>query len=106
MLRSLLTRPAAKGRRRKKRKKKKATCTYRRFGPTYLPFLRFFEIFWSDFRNILMVFLGSSCRKNGQKRDKNKSMGKDERKKKCFFLNFFGQKFLTWISPKKFLWCF
>ena len=28
-------------------------------------------------------------------------MGKDGRKK-VFFLNFFGQKLLTWISPKKF----
>jgi hypothetical protein len=44
--------------------------------------------------------------RNGQKRDKIKSTGKYERKKVFFSLNFFGQKFLTWIFSKTFLWCF
>jgi hypothetical protein len=43
--------------------------------------------------------------RNDQKCDKKKSMGKDERKK-VFFINFFGQKFLTLISPKKFFMVF
>jgi hypothetical protein len=42
--------------------------------------------------------------RNGQKRDK-KSMGKYDRKK-VFFLNFFGQNFLTWTSPQFFLMVF
>jgi hypothetical protein len=39
--------------------------------------------------------------RNGQKRDKKKSMGKDDRKKVFFSLNLFGQKFLTWTFPKR-----
>jgi hypothetical protein len=39
--------------------------------------------------------------RNSQKRDKKKSMGKDD-----IPLNFFGQKFLTWTSPEKFLMAF
>jgi hypothetical protein len=39
--------------------------------------------------------------RNGQKRDKKKSMGKDERGL-VKNLNFFGQKLLAWTSPKKF----
>jgi hypothetical protein len=34
--------------------------------PTYLPFLRFFEISRSDLENIFMVFLGSSCRETAK----------------------------------------
>jgi hypothetical protein len=73
--------------------------------PTYLLFLRFFAIFRSDFRKYFYGVFGLLMQRNGQKRDKTKSMGKDDRKK-VFFLNFFGQKFLTWTFPKKFLWCF
>jgi hypothetical protein len=51
------------------------------------------------------VFLGSSCRETAKNAIKNKLMGKDD-KKKVFFLNFFGQKFLTWAFPKKFLMVF
>jgi hypothetical protein len=68
---------------------------------TYLPFLRFFEIFSSDFRKYFYGVLGLLMQRNGQKRDKKKSMGKYERKNV-----FFGQKFLTWTSPKKFLMVF
>jgi hypothetical protein len=75
-----------KGRRRKNNKKTDV--------PTYLPFLRFFEIFRSGLESICMVFMGSLCRETAKKRDKKKSMGKDESKKGGFFLNFFGQKFL------------
>jgi hypothetical protein len=58
-------------------------------GRTYLPtfFLRFFEIFRSDFRKYFVVFLGSSCRETAKNAIK-KSMGKDDREKKT--LNFFG----------------
>jgi hypothetical protein len=34
--------------------------------------------------NIFVVFLGSSCRETAKKRDKKKSMGKDDRKKVGF----------------------
>jgi hypothetical protein len=57
-----------------KRKKKKAT-----YLPTYL-FLRFFEIFRSDFRKYFYGILGLLVQRNAQKRDKTKSMGKDDRK--------------------------
>jgi hypothetical protein len=61
--------------------------------PTYLLFLRFFEIFRSDFFEIFMVFLGSSCRETAKKRDKKNSMGKDERKKVFFFSTFSAKSF-------------
>jgi hypothetical protein len=41
-------------------------------GPTPYLFLRFFEIFWSDFRNYFVVFLGSSCRETAKKAIKNR----------------------------------
>jgi hypothetical protein len=74
--------------------------------PTY-PFLRFFEIFWSE-------FLGSKyfCGVFGllmQRNDKNaiKKIEGKRRQENCFFsLSFFGKKLLTWISPKFFVWCF
>jgi hypothetical protein len=71
------------------RKKKKSDV------PTYLPFLRFFEIFRSDFRKYFYGVFGLLMQRNGQKRDKKNSMGKDERKKVFFFSTFSGQKFLT-----------
>jgi hypothetical protein len=76
----------------KKKKKKRRT-----YLPTF--FLRFFEIFRSDLRKNFYGVFGLLMQRNGQKRDKKDPMGKDERKKKI--LNFFGQKFLTRISPKK-----
>jgi hypothetical protein len=60
--------------------------------PTYLPFLRFFEIFRSDLRKYFYGVFGLLMQRNGQKRDKRNPMGKDERKK-VFFLNFFGKSF-------------
>jgi hypothetical protein len=83
------------------KEKKQNKTTYL---PTYL-FLRFFEIFRSDFRKYFYGVFGLLMQRNGQKRDKKKSKGKDDRKK-VFFLNFFGQKFLTWIFPKKVLMVF
>jgi hypothetical protein len=69
--------------------------------PTYLPFfLRFFEIFRSDFRKYVYGVFGLLMQRNGQKRDKKKLWEKTTGKK-FFFLNFFGQKLLTWSSPKK-----
>jgi hypothetical protein len=50
--------------------------------PTCLPFLRFFEIFRFDFRKYFYGVFGLLMLRNGQKRDKKKSMGKDGRKKK------------------------
>jgi hypothetical protein len=50
--------------------------------PTSLPKKKKNEIFWSDFRKHFMVFLGSSCRETAKNAIKNKSMGKDDRKKK------------------------
>jgi hypothetical protein len=38
--------------------------------PTYLLFLRFFEIFWSDFRKYFYGVFGLLMQRNGQKRDK------------------------------------
>jgi hypothetical protein len=67
-------------------KKKKKTGV-----PTYLPFLRFFEIFRSDFRKYFYGVFGLLMQRNGQKRDKfrwEKTKGKKN-------LNFFGQKLLT-----------
>ena len=53
-----------------------------------VPFLRFFAIFRSDFRKYFYGVFGLLMQRNGQKRDKKKSMGKDERKK-VFFLSTF-----------------
>jgi hypothetical protein len=88
---SPLTTP--KGRRKEEKKRR-----------TYL-FLRFLRFSGLLLENICVVFLGSSCRETAQTAIKTKSKGKDDRKK-VFFLNFFGQKFLTWIFPKTNLWCF
>jgi hypothetical protein len=65
--------------------------------PTYLPFLRFFEIFRSDFRKYVFGVFGLLMQRNGQKRDKRKSMGKDDRipvsdRKKVFFSQLFSAK--------------
>jgi hypothetical protein len=90
-----------KGQEAPKKKKEKSDVL-----PTYL-FLRFFEIFRSDFRKYFYGVLGLLIQRNGQKRDKKNQ--REIRQEKSFFLstfNFFGQKFLTWTSPKKFLWCF
>jgi hypothetical protein len=69
-------------------KKKKQTGV-----PTYLPFLRFFEIFRSDFRKYFYGVFGLLIKRNGQKRDKTNSMGKDERKKVFFFSTFSAKSF-------------
>jgi hypothetical protein len=68
--------------------------------PTYLPFLSFFEIFRPDLRKYFYGVFGLLMQRNGQKRDKKNRWEKT--KGNLFFsLNFFGQKFLTCISPKK-----
>ena len=69
--------------------------------PTYLLFLRFFEIFRSDFRKYFYGVFGLLMQRNGQKRDKQNRWEKTTGKW-FIFLNFFGQKFLTWTFPKKF----
>jgi hypothetical protein len=74
-----------KGRRRKKKKKSDV--------PTYLPFLRFFEIFRSDLRKYFYGVFGLLMQRNGQKRDNKKSMGKDERKKRFFPSTFSAKSF-------------
>jgi hypothetical protein len=81
----------SKGRRRKKKKSD---------VPTYLPFLRFFEIFRSNFRKYLNGVFGLLRQRNGQKRDKKKSMGKDERKK-VFFSQLFRPKVFDMDFPQK-----
>jgi hypothetical protein len=64
--------------------------------PTYLPSLSFFfEILRSDFRKYFYGVFGLLMQRNGQERCKNNRWEKTEGKK-GFFLNFFGQKFLTW----------
>ena len=68
--------------------------------PTYLPFLRFFEIFRSDFRKYFYGVFGLLMQRNGQKRDKKKSMGKDERKK-VFFSQLFRPKVFDIDFPQK-----
>jgi hypothetical protein len=62
--------------------------------------LRFFEIFRSNFRKYVYGVFGLLMQRNGQKRDKKNRWEKTTRKK-VFFCNFFGQKFLTWTFPKK-----
>jgi hypothetical protein len=61
--------------------------------PTHLPtfFLRFSGLI---LENIFMVFLGSSCRETAKNAIK-KNRWEKTKGKKLFFLNFFGQKFLT-----------
>jgi hypothetical protein len=68
--------------------------------PTYLPFLRFFEIFRSDFRKCFYGVFGLLMQRNGQKGDKTKSMGKDDRIS-FFSLNFFRPKVFDMYFPKK-----
>jgi hypothetical protein len=73
-------RPKTRGAEEKKRKKR------RTYLPTYL-FLRFFEIFRSDFRKYFYGVFGLRMQRNGQKRDK-KIDGK-RRKETPFFLSTF-----------------
>jgi hypothetical protein len=56
-----------------------------------VPFLRFFAILRSDFRKYFYGIFGLLMQRNGQKRDKKKSMGKDDRKK-VFFSQLFSAK--------------
>jgi hypothetical protein len=64
--------------------------------PNYLPFLRFSEIFRSDFRKYFYgVFY--SCRETAKSAIKKNRWEKTKGKKKN--LNFFGQKLLTWTPP-------
>jgi hypothetical protein len=94
-----LLRPAlvtGKGHQRKKRKK----ATYL---PAYL-FLRFFEIFRSDFRKCFCGVFGLLMQRNGQKRDNKiiREKTTDDRKKVVFFSTFSAKRLLTWIFPKFF----
>jgi hypothetical protein len=61
--------------------------------PTYLPFLGIFELFRSDFREKHYGVFGLLMQRNGRKRDKTKSMGKDERKKGFFSSTFSARSF-------------
>jgi hypothetical protein len=81
----------SKGRRRKRKKND---------VPTYLPFLRFFEIFRSDFRKYLYGVFGLLMQRNGQKRDKTKVDGK-RRQEKSFFSQLFRPKVFDMYFPKK-----
>jgi hypothetical protein len=47
----------------------------------------------------IFIVLDLLMQRNGQKRDKKKSKGKNDR---IIFPNFFGKKFLAWAFPKKF----
>jgi hypothetical protein len=60
--------------------------------PTYLSSLRFLKIFMSDF--------GLLTKRNGQKHDKKKSMGKDERKQ-VLFSQLFRPKVFDMDFPQK-----
>jgi hypothetical protein len=80
-----------KGRQRKRRRKSDV--------PTYLPFLRFFEIFGFDFRKYFNGVFGLIMQRNGQKRDKKQPMGKDERKK-VFFPQLFRPKVFDMDFPQ------
>jgi hypothetical protein len=71
--------------------------------PTYLPFLRFFAIFRSDFRKYFYGVFEFLIQRNGQKRDKTKSMGKDDRKK-VFFSQLFRPKCFGMDFPQKVVW--
>jgi hypothetical protein len=70
--------------------------------PTYLLFLRFFEIFRSDFRKYFYGVFGLLIQRNGEKRDKKtKSKGKYDRKR-LFFPQLFRPKVFDMDFPQKF----
>jgi hypothetical protein len=93
--------PCIQGAPKPKKKNKKTGV------PTYLPFLRFFEIFRSDFRKYFNGVFGLLVQRNGQKRDKNNFDGKRRKEKSFFFPQLFRPKvFDNRLSPKSFLWCF
>jgi hypothetical protein len=83
----------ATGAPKKKSKKKRRT-----YLPTF--FLRFYAIFRSDFRKYFYGVFGFLMQRNGQKRDKKKSMGKDDRKK-VFFSQLFRPKVFDMDFPQK-----
>jgi hypothetical protein len=86
---SAVSSASGKGRRRKKKN-----------VPTNLPFLRFFVVSRSGFEIYLYGVFGLLMQRNGQKRDKTKSMGKDERKK-VFFSQLFRPKVFDMDFPQK-----
>jgi hypothetical protein len=90
---------AVRGAEEKKRKKRR----------TYLPtFLRFFEIFRSDFRKHFNGVFGLLMQRNGRKRDKKNRWGKTKGKK-FFFPQLFRPKAVDNFDmdfPQNFLWCF
>jgi hypothetical protein len=65
----------------------------------------FSQLFRPKVFDMDLWFLGSPCRETAKNAIK-KIDGKRRKEKSFFFLNFFGQKFLTWIFPKMFWWCF
>jgi hypothetical protein len=65
-----------------------------------VPFLRFLAIFRSDFRKYFYGVFGLLMQRNGQKRDKKKTMGKDDRKK-IFFSQVFRPKVFDMDFPQK-----
>jgi hypothetical protein len=60
--------------------------------PTYLPFLRFFELLRSDFRKYFYGVFGILMQRNGQKRDK-KNRWEKTKGKKFFFSTFSAKSF-------------
>ena len=66
--------------------------------PTYLPFLRFFELLRSDLRKYFYGVFGLLMQRNGQKRDKKKIDGK-RRQENFFFSQLFRPKAFWVCAP-------
>jgi hypothetical protein len=62
-------------------------------APTYLRFLRFFEIFRSDFRKYFYGVFRLPVQRNGQKREKTNRWEKTKEKKGFFFSIFSAKSF-------------
>jgi hypothetical protein len=94
----LLTRAKRPGHVKGRQRKKKT------YLPTYL-FLRFFEIFRSDFTKYFYGVFGLLMLRNGQKRDK-KNRWEKTTGKKFYFSQLFRPKVSDMDFPQKFLMVF